>query len=321
MLARQLAYITYVRGSMSTLQILLFPCSYSVWSPTLSREEPKMGRKTRGSEKKMLTIQERIKDLRNDHGLTLEQLAEQTGLSSSALGNYETNEFKDISHFAIIKLAKFYGVTTDYLLGLSETKKHSKADINSLRLSDEMIELLQQGKINIPLFCELATHKDFPKLLADIEIYVNRFASKVIQFLNSYVDTGREQIIQQKKPLQKDSILYLLENIHIDEGNYFDRRIHDDIDVIVKDMREAHKDRSESVSDDPEMNPIGTMKSTLDDISHFKGSRMELALMVFCKQNQIIYSKLTDEEKIWLTRIIQKSKVAKTAVSQRGKKK
>ncbi|MBQ6480555.1 MAG: hypothetical protein IJI45_05510, partial [Anaerolineaceae bacterium] len=30
----------YVRGSMSTLQILLFPCFYSVWSPTLSREEP-----------------------------------------------------------------------------------------------------------------------------------------------------------------------------------------------------------------------------------------------------------------------------------------
>ena len=74
----------------------------------------------------MLTIQERIKDLRNDHGLTLEHLAEQTGLSSSALGNYETNEYKDISHFAIIKLAKFYGVTTDYLLGLSETKNTQK---------------------------------------------------------------------------------------------------------------------------------------------------------------------------------------------------
>ena len=40
MLARQLAYITYVRGSMSTLQILLFPYFYSLWSPTLSREEP-----------------------------------------------------------------------------------------------------------------------------------------------------------------------------------------------------------------------------------------------------------------------------------------
>ena len=44
MLARQLAYITYVRGSMSTLQILLFPCFYSVWSPTLSREEPQLNK-------------------------------------------------------------------------------------------------------------------------------------------------------------------------------------------------------------------------------------------------------------------------------------
>ena len=42
MLARQLAYITYVRGSMSTLQILLFLYFYGFMPPTLSREEPKM---------------------------------------------------------------------------------------------------------------------------------------------------------------------------------------------------------------------------------------------------------------------------------------
>ena len=134
----------------------------------------------------MLTIQERLRDLRDDSGLNLEQLSEATGLSKSALGNYESNEFKAISHYAIIKLAKFYGVTTDYLLGLSETKKHSTDDINSLKLSDELIDILQQEKINVPLFCELVVHKDFPKLLADIEIYVNRFATKMIGFLNSY---------------------------------------------------------------------------------------------------------------------------------------
>ena len=36
-----------------------------------------------------LTIQEKLKDLRVEHGLTLEQLADQTGLSKSALGKYE----------------------------------------------------------------------------------------------------------------------------------------------------------------------------------------------------------------------------------------
>ena len=267
-----------------------------------------------------LTIQERLKDLRVERGLTLEQLAEQTHLSKSALGSYEAEDFKDISHYAIIKLAKFYGVTTDYLLGFSETKKHSKADINSLRLSDEMIDILQQGKLNIPLFCELATHKNFPKLLADIEIYVNRFAMKMIGFLNSFVDAGREQIIEKAKPLQPDNILNLLSNISIDEGNYFDRRIHDDIDEILKDMRETHKDRSESASDDPAYDPIGLMTETLDELAQFKGSQLEKAVMIFCKTNGIIYAKLTDEEKIWLTRIIKKSKIAKGPVSQRGRR-
>lgn len=47
-----------------------------------------------------LTIQERLKDLRVKRGLTLEQLADQTHLSKSALGSYEADDFKDISHYA-----------------------------------------------------------------------------------------------------------------------------------------------------------------------------------------------------------------------------
>ena len=55
-------------------------------------------------------------------GLTLEQLAEQTHLSKSALGSYEGDHLKDISHYPLIELAKFYEVTVDYLLGRSLTK-------------------------------------------------------------------------------------------------------------------------------------------------------------------------------------------------------
>ena len=48
-----------------------------------------------------LTIQERLKDLRVERGLTLEQLAEQTHLSKSALGSYEGDNLKDISRSKI----------------------------------------------------------------------------------------------------------------------------------------------------------------------------------------------------------------------------
>ena len=87
-----------------------------------------------------LTIQERLKDLRVERGLTLEQLAEQTGLSKSALGKYEADDFKDISPFSIVTLAKFYGVSTDYLLGMTETKNHPDTELGALHLSDGAIE-------------------------------------------------------------------------------------------------------------------------------------------------------------------------------------
>lgn len=51
-----------------------------------------------------LSIQERLKDLHVECGLVLELLAEQTHLSKSALGSYEAEEFKDISHYALLSL-------------------------------------------------------------------------------------------------------------------------------------------------------------------------------------------------------------------------
>lgn len=55
-----------------------------------------------------LSIQERLKDLRVERGLTLGQLAEQTGLSKSALGSYEADDFKDT---ATMPLSSWRGFT------------------------------------------------------------------------------------------------------------------------------------------------------------------------------------------------------------------
>ena len=90
-----------------------------------------------------LTIQERLKDLRVERGLTLEQLSVETGISKSALGKYEADDFKDISPFSMVALAKFYGVSTDYLLGLTEQKNHPNTELDALHLGDDAIEVLR----------------------------------------------------------------------------------------------------------------------------------------------------------------------------------
>ena len=52
-----------------------------------------------------------------------------------------------------------------------------------------------------------------------------------------------------------------------------------------------------------------------------KRSYTEQLLLVFFKQTKLRYNKLSEEEKQWLIRIMQKSELIKSAVSKRGKRK
>ena len=94
-----------------------------------------------------LSIQERLKDLRVERGLTLEQLAEKTHLSKSALGSYEGDNFKDISHYALIELAKFYEVTVDYLLGRSAERNGMMLSAEDIPNPDKMKDNIYHGSV------------------------------------------------------------------------------------------------------------------------------------------------------------------------------
>ena len=61
----------------------------------------------------------RIRDLREDHDLTQTQLGQILSCSQRVYSNYERGEL-DIPTEILRKLARYYGVTTDYLLELSD---------------------------------------------------------------------------------------------------------------------------------------------------------------------------------------------------------
>ena len=178
-----------------------------------------------------LTIPERLQDLRKERHLTLEQLAEQTGLSKSALGKYETDDYKDISPFAIATLANFYGVSTDYLLGLSENKNHPNTELQALHLSDDMVTLLSSGKINNRLLCEIATHENFQRLMTDIEIFVDRIADMRIAQMNLVLEATRQEVIRSHAPGENDLYVRTLELGQVQESDFFSHTIHDDLDM------------------------------------------------------------------------------------------
>jgi transcriptional regulator with XRE-family HTH domain len=253
-----------------------------------------------------LTIQERLKDLRVERGLTLEQLEQQTGISKSALGSYENADYKDITHTSIVTLAKFYGVSADYLLGLTETKNHPNADLSELHLSDEMIGLLKSGKINTRLWCEIAAHRDFVKLLADAEIYVDGVASMQVRNLNAWVDTVRNEIVEKYHPGENDPTISVLKAAHIEEDIYFRNIVNEDIDGIIRDIREAHKRDSTSA---PDTAAVDEIKNSLEEAARFHGSDEEKRVVVFCRQLGIDYPKLTPEEFRVIIKVLGKSKL------------
>ena len=64
----------------------------------------------------------RIRDLREDRDLNQTQVASMLGMSQTGYSKYETGE-NDIPTTILIKLARFYDTSIDYLLGEINQKK------------------------------------------------------------------------------------------------------------------------------------------------------------------------------------------------------
>ena len=64
----------------------------------------------------------RLRDLREDADLNQTQVAKFLGMSQTGYSKYETAE-NDIPTQVLIKLAKFYHTSTDYILGVSDRRE------------------------------------------------------------------------------------------------------------------------------------------------------------------------------------------------------
>ena len=238
-----------------------------------------------------LTLGERLKDLRVERHLKLETLAEQTGLSKSALSKYESDDVTDLSIYAVTTLAEFYGVTTDYLLGVTENKKRPDAVLSDLHLSDGAVDVLRNGKFNHRLLCELLEHPDFARWMTDLEICVDGLVSDRIRDMNAMVEATRQEL---------------------------ERRYHADTeDLTMRTLKAAHG-TDKTTSDGA---AIEQARKQLENAQKFEGSPLEKKMNVLMGQIGIDYSKLTKEEQMTLLRVFNKSSMLKhrTKAGMRGK--
>ena len=196
-----------------------------------------------------LTIQEKLKDLRVENGLSLEQLADATGISKSALSAYEVDENREINGYNLRILAKFYNVTSDYLLGLTETRRLSPLSTDSLRISDDAVKVLQDGKYNPLLLSEILTNDNFLRLMVDAEIYVDGNVTTQFHTLDKMVDAQRMIFVKKLHPEDYNLQAETLKRISITEDAFFEHTLSEDIVHIMREIRRTHLGDVESRAD------------------------------------------------------------------------
>ena len=76
------------------------------------------------------TVAKRLKELRTKRGLSLRDIANELGLSDSIYSKWEKGKAIPSAQ-NIFKLAYFFGVTSDYLIGLKDESGMASGDIRA----------------------------------------------------------------------------------------------------------------------------------------------------------------------------------------------
>ncbi len=90
-----------------------------------------------------MDIKDILTSIRQNKGYSKRTVSKMTGIPYTTYIKYESGERKDVSMYALCKLADFYGVTTDYLLGREtieqETPLRTFAKVSNLKALEEIL--------------------------------------------------------------------------------------------------------------------------------------------------------------------------------------
>lgn len=127
---------------------------------------------------------QRIQDLIKDSNITQAELANIIGLFESALSRYLKGQTEMLGDGYIIKIAKHFNVSTDFLLGETNIPDRKNYDIEELGISAEAAKLLYTGRLDSRVLNLLLENPHFPQLLALLARYQNEIVRSGIAAMN-----------------------------------------------------------------------------------------------------------------------------------------
>ena len=91
------------------------------------------------------TLRERIRDLCKSRDISQTNLAQELGIDKSTLSRFLTEKTNKLSCDCLVAIAGYFGVSTDFLLGLTNIAARKNYDIEALGLSASAAANLAQA--------------------------------------------------------------------------------------------------------------------------------------------------------------------------------
>lgn len=137
----------------------------------------------------------RILDLIKDRKTTQAALAATVGISESSLSRFLQGKTRKLQEGTIIKIAKIFNVSTDFLLGETTVPDRKNYNIAELGLSAEAAKLLYTRRLDPEILNRLLEHPLFPHLLLLLGRYRDETLMAGITSMNEVLSFSRSILL------------------------------------------------------------------------------------------------------------------------------
>ena len=130
------------------------------------------------------TIGERLTDLCTAAGIAVKELSEKTGLEYSTLSRIKNDKNQKVAHEVVLKMARFFNVSADFLLGLTDIPDKKNYTAEELALSADAVKNLYTGAVDNRVADLLLSNPEFATLTAMLADYFDESQSSVVAVRN-----------------------------------------------------------------------------------------------------------------------------------------
>ena len=131
----------------------------------------------------------RLADLMKEHNISQPELAKEIGCSKSTISRFISGAKGTLTHEQVLKIARLFNVSTDFLLGETNIPDRKNYDIAELGLSVEAAKNLYTGRVNAGVVNLLLENARFAELTYRISQYFDDTFASGIAAQNAMLST------------------------------------------------------------------------------------------------------------------------------------